>query len=64
MIWKVAGWEFVSGSDFKVNFTGDDDLYVNSMQFAQDGQTVLVDTVKRLTLYSLPPPGVASVPAT
>ncbi len=64
MIWKLDGWKFVSGSDFKTNFVGDQDLYVNSMQFAQDGRTVLVDTVKRLTLYSLPVSEVASVPAT
>jgi hypothetical protein len=53
-----------AGSDFQTNFVGDGDLYVNSMQFAQDGQTVLVDTVARLTLYSLPVAELASEPAT
>ena len=64
MIWRVDGWKFVSGSDFQTNFVGDQDLYVNSMQFAQDGKTVLVDTVQRLTLYSLPGPDVASAAVT
>jgi hypothetical protein len=64
MIWRVDGWKFVSGSDFKTSFVGDKDLYVNSMQFAQDGRTVLVDTFQRLTLYSLPQAEVASAPVT
>jgi hypothetical protein len=54
MIWKVDGWKFVNGSDFQTNFVSDNDLYVNSLQFSQDGRTVLVDTGARLTLYSLP----------
>jgi WD40 repeat protein len=64
IIWKLDGWQFIKGSDLQTNFVGDNDLYVNSLQFAQDGRTLLVDTVERLTLYSLPVAEVASAPVT
>lgn len=62
LIWKVEGWKFVKGTDRKTNFVSSGDLYVNSMQFSQDGRSVMVDTVKRLTLYDLPLPSITSTP--
>jgi WD40 repeat protein len=50
VIWEVAGWKVV-----QANFVKSKDLFVDILEFSQDGSTVLVDTFNRLTLYGLPP---------
>jgi hypothetical protein len=68
-IWQVEGWKLVQANANATNFVGSGDLFVDWMEFSQDGTSVLVNTFERLTLYRLPGtsaslPGGTSVPST
>lgn len=62
LIWEVDGWKLVQANANATNFVGSGDLFVDWMEFSQDGTSVLVNTFERLTLYSLPNTAV-SLPA-
>lgn len=62
VIWEVDGWKLVQANANATNFVGSGDLFVDWMEFSQDGTSVLVNTFERLTLYSLPNTAV-SLPA-
>jgi WD40 repeat protein len=55
LIWHVGGqWDFVNDTMYKTNFVKKDDVFVDTIDFSQDGRTLLVSTFTRLTLYHLP----------
>jgi WD40 repeat protein len=55
LVWHVGGsWDVVNDTFYKTNFVKDDDLFVDRIDFSQDGRTLLVSTFMRLTLYHLP----------
>lgn len=62
VIWEVDGWKLVQANANVTNFVKSGDLFVDWMEFSQDGTSVLVNTFERLTLYRLPNTAV-SLPA-
>lgn len=65
VIWTTDDLKMVQGNPAVTDFVAGDDMFVDRMQYTQDGTGVLVGTMARLTLYALPagPAGSSASPA-
>jgi WD40 repeat protein len=54
VVFTTDDLQLVQKNPAVTDFVAGDDMFVDRMQYMQDGTSVLVATVRRLTLYSLP----------
>ena len=61
-VWRVADWKYYSDTALISNFVATKaDVFVDQIQFSQDGKLLLVGTFTRLTLYELPEAAAGSI---
>jgi len=63
VIWTVSDWKLVQPNANLTNFVGSEDLFVDKLQFSQDGGSALVGTFNRLSLYTAPEAAAAAAVA-